>query len=678
MIEFKRVLFQKKYIVILLGLFAFNMIMFQYSQTDVMEILKDEVRSSRFIEELRGEQKSEHDKFYDLIDSVSLEKEKLLNISIYSEEDSFAYKNIVRTEKDYKRLAEVELSDINDYGVCEVLEFDIMKYIGLIAVLMTVFYMAETKKRGIDAIVHACCRGRFSLFFNRLILLCTVSLFVSAVLTTGTMTISFMNYGGADILFADVQSVHLLQGFTLHVSLLWFVAYYIVRMAAVYIVYGLCFWSVIHIVEGRSFAYIISGLIYIASYLMYNYIPEGCSFGILKYTNLCAPMELETYTRYYNFPFCGMLLNMREYVDVLLVSLIFIMSIVVIIAGCVIKPVREQSLFEKIFERMFIQIRRIGRYMGVFMHEAYKMLICWRGAVVGVLYVIVLLSWVDRVELILSPGRELLDEFYAEYTGEIDEDAMKVYETIESSMGGTVVSVNDAASAEEYMYATLSEQISRADILSERGIQGWFINDRGYKYLFGSDSIAKKIIEGIIASIAVIMMTAPIYVMEKQTGVYNYIRMAGEGPRKTGLAKTLYCVITGVLVSTYAIIIQLYDVMQRYELKGLLAPVQNVGILDGVAYNISIAGYMALWYSFRISCYVMSACAIMLISVLSRRIGWVYVLSLPMVGLGIACQMTGFLTNAPNIIVALLPMTVCVIISVVCIVFTLKVFNDNR
>ena len=42
----------------------------------------------------------------------------------------------------------------------------------------------------------------------------------------------------------------------------------------------------------------------------------------------------------------------------------------------------------------------------------------------------VLLAWVDNVELIISPGREMLDEFYDEYTGRMDELSLEAYENI--------------------------------------------------------------------------------------------------------------------------------------------------------------------------------------------------------------------------------------------------------
>ena len=126
MCEIRRVLLSRKYILLVVIMLISNMAVFQYYQIDTLSKLKSEDTFTMFVIELENKQEEEHKEFYDKLSNISIEKEKMLNISIFSDEGSFAYKNIVKTEQDYNRIMEVTLSDINDYAVDAFLEYDVI------------------------------------------------------------------------------------------------------------------------------------------------------------------------------------------------------------------------------------------------------------------------------------------------------------------------------------------------------------------------------------------------------------------------------------------------------------------------------------------------------------------------------------------------------------------------
>ena len=137
-----------------------------------------------FVIELENKQEEEHKEFYDKLSNISIEKEKMLNISIFSDEVSFAYKNIVKTEQDYNRIMEVTLSDINDYAVDAFLEYDVIYIFGFIIMMFTVLSFLDERKRGLWQIVHTCRNGRLKIVLNRLFILAWVAVITEIILVT--------------------------------------------------------------------------------------------------------------------------------------------------------------------------------------------------------------------------------------------------------------------------------------------------------------------------------------------------------------------------------------------------------------------------------------------------------------------------------------------------------------
>lgn len=100
-----------------------------------------------------------------------------------------------------------------------------------------------------------------------------------------------INYGGADILTAAVQSVGKLQNFVLPVSLLWFFVYFILYMSVAYTVCGLVVWMILSVIRNRNLAIIVCVLVYGAEYFLYSFIPKGLTISIFRYTNLWFLLE---------------------------------------------------------------------------------------------------------------------------------------------------------------------------------------------------------------------------------------------------------------------------------------------------------------------------------------------------------------------------------------------------
>lgn len=678
MSEIKRVLLSKRYILLVIALFIANIAVFQYSQMNTLEEINSDESLDMFIDELEDKQATQHEDFYKKLQNVPKEKEKMLEISIFSDKDSFSYKNIMKTEKDYRKISDVELSDINDYAVDAFLEYDIVYIFSFIIMVFTVISFLDERKRGLWQIVYVCRSGRLKLIIKRLLILFTVSVVTETVLITSVLSVSFMDYGGADILSQSVQSVGKLQDFVLPISLLEFMVYYILFLSAALAVSGLLIWLVLSFIHNGSLGMITCSFIYVIEFFLNYFISSRNPLCIFKYTNLWFLIDpREVFTSYTNFMFAGFMFNIREYLSVMLVVLIILLSIGVIITGIVTKPFYSPGIIETYVCKVLDRLRKVLCHFNGMGYELFKMLVQKKGIIViaGLFYVFI--TNIDTTELFLSPERIQLDNFYASYTCEINAKSMKAYNQIQEDINASIINKEDVNGTKLNMFELLKKQKNYAESLKYRGIKGWFINDRGYKLLFGELKSVKRVIDGVLALFAIVLIVAPIYVSEYQSGVNYLIASTKRGKGTIFRRKMLYCLVCTCIISITMLSVQLYEVRLKYNLVGLSAPVQNIEMLGDVPFSISIGGFIALWYILRTLIMIMSACIIMLISGYGKKQNRVYLFSVLLIPLGIVNGMSNYPSNFSFILTIIVPLFMCITISVVCIIKTYKKWTNK-
>lgn len=679
MCEIKRVILNKKYIVLVLSLFAVNLAIFQYYQIDALSNINSEEHLGVFAGELLEKQRTQHDKFYKKLEEVPKQKEEMLEISIFSDEDSFSYKNIMKTAEDYERISDVELSDINDYAVDAFLEHDIMYVFGFIIMLFTVIAFLDERKKGLWQIVYACRNGRTRIILKRLLILFGVAFVTEMVLTSSTLLVSFIDYGGIDILFAPVQSVGKLQCFLMPVSLFAFLAYYVFFNALALAVSGLFIWFTLSFIHNINLGMAACFVVYIIEFFLNCMISSRNPFCILKYTNLWFFINPEkAFTEYTNFMFAGTIINVREYLSVMLVVLMIILCVAVFMAGIMTRPFYTSGMVEFLLNTFADKMRNIMSHIGGMGYEVYKMLIQKKGiiVIVGVLYL--LCSNMDTLELLLGHDRIQLDAFYEAYTGEINDESLNAYNSIEEEINTLLNNGEEPGDSNLAMFDMLKEQKEYAQSLESRGIKGWFINDRGFDMLFGKLKAGKRLIDGVIVILAIVLLVAPCYASEYQSGVNYLIASTKNGRGIVFKRKTIYLLVCTLSITIIMFLIQFYEVRIKYNLNGLDAPVQNVRILEHVPFNISIGKFMVLWYIARAMTMLMVACIVMLISICIKKPTKVYLVSLLLTPVGLLNGIAEYSSNMVVIGIVIVPIVIAGAVSVHCASKTYRIWTNKE
>ena len=376
---------------------------------------------------------------------------------------------------------------------------------------------------------------------------------------------------------------------------------------------------------------------------MYHLIPQQHPLCVLRYFNLwflASPKE--TFLEYVNFPIGGVLVNLREFVQ----GTAIVFCAVAGIAACYInkrtRPFYAAGIVERILERVNEWWKKILCHCHGIGFELYKTLFYGKGIFAAIIFAYLIVSGISTEDLMVSPAREQLNHFYEQNTGHITKETMQPYEKItkelkkveENRANASGESLKEADDIYESYEATramalkLEERLNYAEKLEKQGIDGWWLNETGYRWLFGKGNVSDRMVHGALAILAMIFMLSGCYAMERQSGVRFILRCTKKGRKNFFLRKEVCAVITAVFTCGLTVGAEIYEAGRLYNFDGLSAPVQNISFLQNVPFSINIGQFLCIWIFMRLLIYIMIANLCLMISSTTERVEKAQMISL--------------------------------------------------
>lgn len=689
--EIRRIIGQKKYALSILILFCVNLCLFQYAQMEMLQMI-DEPESREMVFQVWEEDaEAEKEMFYKKLRGMEESVNSMLEIHIFADEESFSYKNIMKTKADFEKLAGVEIVSERDKGVESVLEYGELHGIAFIIIMIFVLSFFDERKAGLWQIVHTCKRGRLSLAVKRLGSLFAMSVFTSFVLIFSTLLLSFHDYGGLNILNCPAQSVTVLQDFTMALSVREFLLFYMMISAISLFVEGLFVWGMLSLIHNFNMGVIVIVLIYGIEGVFFFMLSPQNPLCILKYLNLWRWMNpTGIFTEYINFPVGRLIFNQREFTLVVTIVASILFSFGILWIQIMTKPFYVPGLLERKTEQFFILIRKMLCRLNGIGYECYKCLIQGKGIVAIAVFAYILFSNMTVSEALVSPGQELLNDFYAVNTGEIKGTAWLEYERIrteletvqsewESAAGKGGIIEEEAESkyrsyeADRNRFNHLEEQVSYGEKLEGRGIAGWFLNKKGFEKLLGEENMARRLFSGVLAAVVLILILSPVFSSEWQCGIGKILRCTKKGRRTVFVRKYVCAAFVVLVVSVIIFVTEFYGIMVNYPLEGLSAPVQNIPLLERFPFRWNIMMFLILWVLCRTFVFVVIAVLCLCVSVLSERVERTYLYSLLLVPLALLSGVSEYMILGTNRIVK-----TCVIVGVAFVAAVIGAVNCWR
>lgn len=345
-------------------------------------------------------------------------------LAIFSREGSFSEKNLEVTAEDFRLLQGVEPEAGNYLGLEALLEYRAADFLLLLVLLFVCWEMLAERKLGLWGIVHGTPGGRLRLALQRCAIFFVLTV-VFAALFYGTTIAGAQVYFGSPPLQAPAQSIPELEQLPVRMSvgefLIQFYAVKILGMMLIALVMWIAMASVNNMVLGMAAA----GLVVAGEYVLFALLPVQSIFNVVKYVNLLSYFYVDRfYENYLNMNILNNAVNNRR--------LLLGMLPVLLVAGyglqayrlSVKRPekgyswvLRAADYIKKKLDRILCKIYGAGI-------EWFKILVTNKGAILFVVFSVIVLQLYPIFGDIPPASKSTIEYMLEEWEGPITEDTL--------------------------------------------------------------------------------------------------------------------------------------------------------------------------------------------------------------------------------------------------------------
>lgn len=360
------------------------------------------------------------------VQSVIAESENITGVSVFADNNSFAYKNATKTADDYSTLLNVQTSYDNSYGVNMATDFLLTDLIVILLLCVVCDALIGTERSiNITGLQRTCPHGRSKLALSEI---------TAAFITTAVICIFFygMNYiiSGFTYGFGDIsRAIQSVEGFancTLKISVLQFLLLLFAAKLLVMFMICLIINALSMLSKSKIGGYSIFIGLFIFSYILYAVIEDNTGAMLLKYLNLVTFVETRSvFSAYKNINLFG---NPANYTTVFwLFLLVFLTGFIAL--NILIYKYKRISGYNKYAQSLLSIFRFHHGGTNVVAHEMYKTLVINKAGLIFLM--IILLQIVVNITspLILNEEEKYEKYYFTYFSGEFNDDKREEIET---------------------------------------------------------------------------------------------------------------------------------------------------------------------------------------------------------------------------------------------------------
>lgn len=559
--------------------------------------------ASDFFEEqelLRYVQKEilQADSYSDYLKNVDASAENMKAMSFFSDKNSFNYRNIIKTQREFSALNPENVVSDKSKGVLTATKFGVSDILMvLLTLLFAVKLLISEREKGYMPLIRATASGRGKLGGAKLFALVISEISAALLLYGSGIAAGAALYGFGD-LSRGVQSVYGFFSCGAPISAGLFLAEFmpIKLLFCVTFAAGVFLFSALPLESAAAFVLILGFTACEIS--LYYLIPSTSVFAPLRQINLTAAADsAELAGKYLNvnffgFPVKGALLTCCA-------SAVF-----AFICGAVgIKTFSGRMSQKRRFAKSGL-LR--GASTSLFAQELYKSFI--GGKAIYILSAAVIFA-VSLQKPVKPYYGSLSDYIYYSYVSEIQgEYTEEKSQYIQSELESAYLDFSEQGFMKTEALTKLSQH---AEYLKEN--DGFFLKDMGYQMLTGSDSV--RIYDRLAAAakaFVLILIAAYSYTSEHRFGAIMLLRSSVNGKARTFFLKLLTMTICSFLILAIFDGLRIYNILNAWGAEIFTAPALSMEHLSSVSMPIIL--YVILTEVGRLAGMTLTAAAVFFIS----------------------------------------------------------------
>ena len=580
-------------------------------------------------------------------DNVVMMKENPL----FSADDSFVYRNLIKTGEDYANISDITPVEGENRGVMAVLQFTLSTFILLlIGVYIVLCFLAERQK-GLYLLVRCTERGRTVLSLQRIGILCLGVLGAAVVLYGSIFIISSVVFPGCDMT-RPVQSIPELGSVIGHYSIGEYFVLYVLRKTIGCLFACLLLYFCMSVFRS-SFCIAAFFLLMLGEYALYAFIIPTGKWSVLKYLNLYPYTFCGTdYANYYNLNVFGKPMNIVETSD-----LFVILGTAVMVLVCLLQYARQYPRSEyrtlKFIEKLRVFVSRHKPSCSLMTWELKKVMISQKGLFIMVL--IIYLAYTASVESNYMDFRsKYVVHWYQDFAGEITEERVQsMYDArtemeediamwqeaipklqenvIKNQMMGAatdfieniIMELQEAIREAEREIAGLNVVLEQAEeglaYFKETGHTVMLIDSGSYELLLHNDK--QTIFRNYLYTLlTVVLVMSGVMACEKASHMEMMLHSLYRGRMQTLVRKFLILVGVCVITTLSIHLVQYFQIGEVLAFTDKDALVQSIPCVRKFPVPLTIGQYLYFIYGVRVATAVLMGGAVMYISSKFSRI----------------------------------------------------------
>lgn len=571
-------------------------------------------------------------------DNVSMMKENPL----FSQADSFVYRNLIKTGEDYREIADITPVEGENRGVMAVFQFTLSTFILLlIGVYIVLCFLAERQK-GLYLLVRCTERGRTVLSLQRIGILC-LGVFGAAVILYGSIfVISTVVFPGCDMA-RPVQSIPEFGNVIGHYSIGTYLMLYVLRKALGCLFACLLLYFCMSLFRS-SFCIVAFFLLMLGEYALYAFIIPTGRWSVFKYINLYTYTFCGTdYANYYNLNVLGKPMNTVGSSD-----LFVVLGTVVMVIVCLLQYARQYPRSEyrilKVIEKLRVFVSRHKPSCSLMTWELKKVLFSQKGLFLMAL--LIYLAYSASVESNYMDFRsQYVVHWYEDFAGEITEESVQRMWDTRTEMEEEIELWEDSlAKQQQYkeermmwggdvsMLEWYIQKLQKAILENERQITGlnvvigqaesgleytletgrsiMLIDGGAYELLLQNDK--QTIFRNYLYTLlAVILVLSGIMACEKSAHMEMLLHSMYRG-RGQVMARKILILLGVCIVTTLSIhLVQYFQIGEVLTFADKEVPVQSIPCVRNFPFPLTIGQYLYFIYGVRVVMSILMGSAVM-------------------------------------------------------------------
>ena len=585
--------------------------------------------------------------FKEDIQAIFDNAEKMQEFSIFQNQNSFSYVNMIKTAKDFEKMRDVSLTLDKDRATEHLLTYSYLTFFVFAFMIYVLYEVLRERDNGMWEATHVMKNGRYQLAADRGagLTAITIIFYLCCFLTDLVLACSLY---GIDHFSGLIQTIEAYAKYPIPISKGFYLCLFVGKNSLALAAMILLAYLLFTVLRNRNLAIVLLLAGLFAEGQLIRSIPVYSNLRILRYVNLLQIFDVAALDReYQNLNFFGTAISTTLVLFLIEVLLIFgCFCLVIIVYGR--QYPGKSTWFEDCLRPVQRMVQKVLERIPFVLKEAYKILISKRG-VFFIFFGVVICMWIsEKTEVNFPDLQKDMDEAYLIYGGNDwsvfnsyveDLEYQREYslaraEELQEQMRAGILGAEKlseismlqsrAASILIYLREYSAKQEQRA-LQEQRGIYIYAMSNRGYNEILGPNSRLREIMIGVLVIALCVIIAAQVYGVEKQAHTNPLLKSTARGIVWVW-KKKLLCIwgIVGILLCIF-LGGNLIHLLQNYHTPYLQAPIQSLTFYAEETAHISILQMMIINGAFKIAFAVCAVAVTLFISSHKRVINQMYV-----------------------------------------------------